>query len=354
MDVSVIICAYNRLWSLPKAVESCRQSKCKVEIIVIDDASTDRTWKWLQQQPDLVTLRQVSNWGKPWAVNRAFQIAKGKYIRFLDSDDWLYPDANDKQFEIAEKTQADLVVGGYEIYNEHEELIRSQNWVDCDDFIAQQLGEGDSSHYSAFLFKRDLIENIPHRTSFASAGFASRDDRCLMLEVALAKPKIAVVYEPTLCRRHHSKKRLLFATSLKGLGTDLQHILIYKNIINQLLIRGELTPRRINAACEIIWIIAHSIARTHLDEACEIANWVYQLKADFQPIEEGLLGKLYCHLGFRNTEIILRIRRTIVSLLRPQKAHKYLDFPCPKTAKISFPSDGFNVRINNYDSCEKI
>lgn len=347
MDVSVIICAYNRLWSLPKAVDSCRQSKCKVEIIVIDDASIDGTWEWLQEQPDIISLRQISNWGKPWAVNRAFQLAKGKYIRFLDSDDWLYPDANDKQFEIGSKTQADLVVGGYELYNENEELIRSQNWVDTDDFIAQQLGEGDSSHYSAFLFKKDLIENIPHRTSFAAAGFASRDDRCLMLEVALAKPKIAVVYEPTLCRRHHSKKRLLFATSLRGLGTDLQHLLIYKNIINQLLSRGELTPRRINAACNILWVIAHSIARTHLDEACEVANWVYQLKPDFQPLEKGLLGKLYSHLGFRNTEVILGLRRNIVSLFHQRKSQKYLDLPSPKNSVISFSSDGLGVGMGN-------
>lgn len=351
MDVSVIICAYNRLWSLQKAIDSCRQSKYKVEIIVVDDASTDGTWEWLQQQPDIVSLKQISNWGKPWAVNRAFQLAKGKYIRFLDSDDWLYPDANDKQFEIAEQKQADLVVGGYEIYNEHEKLIRSQNWIDCDDFIAQQLGEGDSSHYSAFLFKRELIENIPHRTAFASAGFASRDDRCLMLEVALAKPKLAIIYEPTLCRRHHSKKRLLFATSLRGLGTDLQHLLIYKNIINQLLVRGELTSRRISAASEILWVIAHSIARTHLDEGCEVANWIYQLKPDFQPIEEGLLGKLYSYLGFRNTERILQLRRYIVSLFGTQEPQSYLDLPSPKTSKISFPSNGFSSKIGNYDNC---
>ena len=347
MDVSIIICAYNRLWSLPKAIDSCRRVKCKLEIIVIDDASTDGTWDWLQKQPDLVILRQNINWGKPWAVNRAFQLAKGKYIRFLDSDDWLYPDANDKQFEIAEKTQADLVVGGYEIYNEHEELIRSQNWIDCDDFIAQQLGEGDSSHYSAFLFKKEFIKDIPHRTSFASAGFASRDDRCLMLEVALAKPKIAVVYEPTLCRRHHNKKRLLFATSLRGLGTDLQHLLIYKNIINQLSIKGELTPRRINAACDILWVIAHSIARTHLDEGCEVASWIYQLKPDFQPHEKGLLGELYSRLGFRNTEIILRIRRAILSLFRPHKSQKYLSLPSVHNSKIGFPSDRLDVSMGN-------
>src|ERR1700716_2554760 len=86
--VSVIIPTYNRLWSLPQAVESCRENACKVEIIVVDDGSTDGTGEWLQSQKDVVVLK-TSNWGKCWAVNSGVRIARGEYIRFLDSDDWL-------------------------------------------------------------------------------------------------------------------------------------------------------------------------------------------------------------------------------------------------------------------------
>lgn len=326
MDISIIIPTHNRLWSLPKTIESCQSTQCHIEIIVVDDGSTDGTWEWLQQQPNLITIRQ-SNWGKPWAVNRAFQVAQGKYIRFLDSDDWLCPNANERQFQIAEAEQADLVVGGYEVYDEEENLTRKQEWIECDDFIAQQLGEVDSSHYSAFLFRREFIKEIPHRTSFASADFAARDDRCLMLEVALAKPKIAIHLEPTLCHRHHTHKRLQFARSLRSTGTNLQNLLIYKNILSELVNQEELTLRRKRAACKILWPLAHWIAYTHLDEACEVVEWIYRLDPDFQPPQTGLLGKLYTHLEFRKTENLLRFRRNVLALFSHNSAPKLHEFP---------------------------
>jgi glycosyltransferase involved in cell wall biosynthesis len=91
-DVSVIIPTYNRLWALPRAVESCRD-ECSTEIIVIDDGSTDGTWDWLQTQKDVAAIRQ-DNWGKDWAVTKGFAAARGEFIRFLDSDDWLIPGAS--------------------------------------------------------------------------------------------------------------------------------------------------------------------------------------------------------------------------------------------------------------------
>lgn len=324
MDISIIIPTYNRLWALPKTIESCWSQECDVEVIVVDDGSSDGTWEWLQQQPKVIAIKQ-GNWGKPWAVNRAFQFTTGEYIRFLDSDDWLKPNANYQQLLLARKTNADLVVAGYENYDENENQIGVNHWIECDDFIAQQLGECDSSHYSAFLFKKEFIKDIPHRTSFAAADFASRDDRCLMLEVALAKPKISIHPEPTFCHRHHSRGRLQFQQSLRSVGTNLQHLLIYKNILSKLDDEGELTLRRKKAACKILWPLAHWIAYTHIDEAGEVAEWIYELDPEFKPPEKGLLGFLYRNWGFRNTERILLFRRTILGLFRKKSDQSNLN-----------------------------
>jgi glycosyltransferase involved in cell wall biosynthesis len=317
MDVTVIIPTHDRLWCLPRAVESCRSLSLSVQIIVVDDGSTDGTSEWLAQQTDIQTL-EGHGWGKPWAVNLANHYAEGKYVRYLDSDDWLNAEANERQFEVAENQCADVVVAGLEIYRE-DRLIESQDWLPTDDFIAQQLGETPGSHYSAFLFRREFVKDIPHRTSFPASDFASRDDRCFVLEVALRKPVIAVTANRTLCHRHHDRGRLQFQQSLRRDGTHIQQLYIYRQIVSLLDRGGELTDRRKRAAAKVLWPLAHWIAYTHPREACEVANWVYSLDPELSVPEKGLLGTLYRRIGFRNTERVLRIRRNLLALFRERQ-----------------------------------
>jgi len=308
MDITIIIPAYNRIWALPRAIGSCKSnSGLSIQIIVVDDGSTDGTWEMLLKTEGIEIYRQ-QNWGKPWAINMAFLHAKGKYIKFLDSDDWLVPGSIEQQYELAESENADIVVAGYNVFD-GEKYIRTQEWVACDDFIAQNLGECDSSHYSAFLFRKDFIKDIPHRTSFASANFASRDDRCFILEAALKEPKIAILKEPALCHAHHEKGRLQFPKGIGAACTNYQHLLIYKNILKQLQETGRLTQRRIKAATNILWPLCHSIARSYLEEGEEVYKWVFELNPDFEPRDNLKLARLYKMFGFRFTERLLRAVR---------------------------------------------
>ena len=91
-----------------------------------------------------------------------------------------------------------MVVAGLDIYRD-DLFSESQDWIATDDLMAQQLGETRGSHYSAFLFRTDFVRDIPHRTLFPASDFASRDDRCFMLEVALRHPCISVCQDRTLC-----------------------------------------------------------------------------------------------------------------------------------------------------------
>jgi len=310
MDITIIIPAYNRIWALPRAIDSCKSnSGLSKQIIVVDDGSTDDTWEMLLKTEGIEIYKQ-QNWGKPWAVNMAFLHAKGKYIKFLDSDDWLVPGSIEKQYELAESEHADIVVAGYNIFEE-KKYVRTQEWVTCDDFIAQNLGECDSSHYSAFLFRKDFIKDIPHRTSFASANFASRDDRCFMLEAALKEPKIAILNEPALCHTYHEKGRLQFQQSIAATCTNYQHLLIYKNIIKQLQETGRLTPRRIKAAVNVLWPLSHWIAKDNINDAIGLYQWILALDPTFTIPKGGIINLMYRKLGFGATERILAFRRFV-------------------------------------------
>ncbi len=310
MDVSVIIPTFNRLWALPKAVESCRNTKCHTEIIVIDDGSNDGTWEWLQTQTDIIAIRQ-DNWGKDWAANAGFAKARGEYVRFLDSDDWLLIGATDLQLELARKNGADVVVAGYLQYNEQERLISESPWVVCDDFISQQLGECDSSHYSAYLYRRSFIQSIPHRQEFGA-----RDDRMFVIEVAMREPVLAICDQPTFGHRQHSHSRLQALSGMREIATNFQHVQIYRKVLAQLAERGLDSDRRKKAACRILWPLAHWIARTHREEAIEVAQWIGLLDPTFNPPDAGLLGTLYRKLGFRRTEWLLSLRRALLRCIR--------------------------------------
>ena len=322
MDVSVIIPTYNRLWCLPKAVESCRNTQCQTEIIVVDDGSTDGTWEWLQEQSDLVAIRQL-NQGQPWAINRGTAIAKGKYIRFLDSDDLLCPGTIDRQFEAAFATSADLVYSRVDtMHYLSGEVVQHTDPPFWDDFLAIQLGEGYGSHFLGMLFHRALVEKVPRRPDFAH-----REDRMFLLEVGLLKPKLAFVPGCAGYWVRHDQQMQGNYQGIKAVATNWQHLNIYKRILGELACTDELTPRRRKAACKVLWPLAHWIAYTHLDEACEVAEWLYQLDPDFQPPEPGLLGKFYTHLGFKKTEKLLRLRRRLLALLHYTPAPKLHAFP---------------------------
>jgi len=308
-DISVIIPTYNRLWCLPKAVESCRHGRCSVQIIVVDDGSDDGTWEWLATQSDVVGIRQ-HNLGKDWAVNRGMARATGEFVRFLDSDDMLLPGANDSQLATAREFEADVVVAGHRVCDEANRTVREIEWTPCDDFIAQQLGECDSSHYSAYLFRRKFVDDIPHRPEFGV-----RDDRMFVIEVALREPKVATIASLSLVHQHHFQERLQFQSGLAAAITNGQHLKIYRTAARRLEAEGKLTPRRRRAMAKALWPLAHWIAYTHHDEACEVAKWISELDPDFHIPEHGVLGWLYRRLGFRRTEQILWFRRIALKLI---------------------------------------
>ena len=301
IDVSIVIPTFNRLWSLPAAVDSCFAAGGNVEVIVVDDGSTDGTWEWLQSRTDVVALRS-ENWGKDWAVVAAQARATGEYVRFLDSDDWLKPGANTVQLALARQSGADVVLAGYEDFHEETGAVSPHPWVDCDDFVAQQFGEVAFSHYSAFLFRRSFIADIPHRQEFAL-----RDDRMFMLEVAIRGPKLAVCREPTFVHRHHARGRLQATSGFRRMQADWTNVAVYRKAVAMLAVRGELTERRKRAAVSYVWPVVRNLAKWEIGEAAAAARWTSELDPAFVPPERRSILLAYKVLGFSATERLLRV-----------------------------------------------
>jgi len=106
--VSVVIPTYNRADKVPNGIESVLAQTCSdLEVIVVDDGSTDDTGKVLAERfGDRIRYYAQHNQGASAARNRGIQEARGEYIAFLDSDDLWEKDKLEWQFKALEQTGA--------------------------------------------------------------------------------------------------------------------------------------------------------------------------------------------------------------------------------------------------------
>lgn len=113
-QVSVLIAAYNtRDWIAEAADSALRQQGCTVEVIVIDDASTDGTGTFVgeryRDEPRVRLLALDTNRGPSAARNAGLWEARGEWVAVLDADDWFYPGRLAGLIEGAESHGFDMV-----------------------------------------------------------------------------------------------------------------------------------------------------------------------------------------------------------------------------------------------------
>lgn len=111
---SVIIPVYNAQKTLKRCLDSLlQQTRDDVEIILINDGSLDKSWEIIQNYknrfPNIKTVDQA-NAGVSAARNRGLDIARGTYITFVDSDDYVSQDYFTVMDEEGEKQDSDLIV----------------------------------------------------------------------------------------------------------------------------------------------------------------------------------------------------------------------------------------------------
>lgn len=113
-EISIILPAYNTEEYIGQAIASAlNQSISNIEVIVVDDGSTDNTVSVIQQlqtqDERLKLLINDQNMGVSKTRNRAFAAAQGDWIAVLDSDDWFDKERLEKLLRVAKAKNADVV-----------------------------------------------------------------------------------------------------------------------------------------------------------------------------------------------------------------------------------------------------
>lgn len=128
--VSVLIPVYNVEKYLEQCLDSIiNQTFTDIEIICVNDGSTDKSGEILKRyaaKDNRIKIVNKKNGGLPSARNAGINAAKGEYLSFVDSDDYIQPDMIEKLYDAAVKTNAEIVICGANIF---PETPRANGWL---------------------------------------------------------------------------------------------------------------------------------------------------------------------------------------------------------------------------------
>lgn len=211
--VSIVIANFNYGRYLSQAIESAlNQSWPAIEIIYIDDGSTDDSLEVAQRYP-ITVLVQENQWVAA-ARNNAVEFAKGKYIFFLDADDLLQPLAIEHCMQLMDISPPEI---GY-IYGQMEYFEYKQGLFASQEFSPKALARSNFICVSS-LIRRDVFVNAG---GFDKGMVEGREDWEFYVRLYHRGIHGRLLPEPLIrCRKHRPPKKKFINTSKNIAGAKL-------------------------------------------------------------------------------------------------------------------------------------
>jgi poly(ribitol-phosphate) beta-N-acetylglucosaminyltransferase len=200
--VSVIIATYNSGPLIGYALNALHAQTLPadlIEILVVDDGSTDDTWHHLAelaaQRTNIKIFRQPHTGGPSAGRNRALAKASGEFVFFHDADDYLGPDALRRLLNLARKENSDIVVGRVSWIGRPEAEAGFVKTIADADIVADGVWRSLTPHK---LIRRSLIEQL--RLRFCD-DMVQGEDQVFMASCLFAARKISILGERDLYHR---------------------------------------------------------------------------------------------------------------------------------------------------------
>lgn len=201
-----------------------------IEIIIIDDGSTDNTLEVLNQYYEfnqMVKIISVSNGGVSKARNIGIENAQGEFICFLDSDDQLEADFFPTLIKKIRKNNVDVQLCGY--YKHYKNSIDKQPSLYCNEnFLVRYLSGDISFHIGSMIINRSFIDY--HNIRFNEKLYFGEDILFICQVLALAKCKMSLDY-----LYHHNYREGSLTTSLWNEDDYLHDIFAMETLDKEIL-----------------------------------------------------------------------------------------------------------------------
>jgi glycosyltransferase involved in cell wall biosynthesis len=218
--VSIIIPVYNAEKYLVRCLESVtKQTYSNIEVILIDDGSTDESAhicdRFVCNDKRFIVIRK-ENAGPSKAREDGIKLSKGKYIAFVDADDYVEDNMIERLLEVA-KQGYDIVQSGYKKVTVNGKLIKSvrlkpliiSGQKECATFYASQ--KDVTNFLWNKIFRRELFNDIEYPQLYTG------EDSCILTQLYVSAKLIIniedqlynyVMTPKSLCRQPFSYKRL--------------------------------------------------------------------------------------------------------------------------------------------------
>ncbi len=316
--VSVIIPCFNAEKWLAEAIDSClQQTYPNIEIIVIDDGSTDNSLEIIKSYGNLISWESFPHKGGNYARNRAFALSKGKYIQYLDADDYILPEKIERQVQFLEETGADVVYGDWR-FRRH--LPNGKSFLDEIKIAGSQADILESllanwwTALASLLYKRTAVESSPKWDENLPAA----QDRDFFISVVMNGAK--VLYQPGCYAIYRRYGNVTVSTVCKPRWIK-SHCVVLDRAEKKLLRLNKFFPNYRRALAMSYFYLARYSLSIQYSQYLKLLEKALILFPEFKAKSKNLAYKITQEiLGFRKTEriasYILRASRFIDSILR--------------------------------------
>ena len=198
--VSVVIPCYNAVAWIADAIHSAlAQTYSPVEVVVVDDGSTDGSREIIQSFDGRIRFDFLNHGGAPKARNRGLKLVSGEFIQFLDADDILFPHCVGRKVQTILREEADIVFSGGFFFDERANAGHYEPQIplaaDRASAVAQIIASSIQSSW--LMCRKPSLESIGGFDETLNMG----QEHDLLVRLALRGFKLAHVPEPLSLNR---------------------------------------------------------------------------------------------------------------------------------------------------------
>ncbi len=273
--ITVVMPVYNGEKYLNTAINSIlNQTFTNFELIIIDDASTDKSVEIINSYQDqrIRLIKNNVNLGSPTSRNKGLQQSSGEYIALLDCDDYAYPSRLAEQFEFMENNPGFGMIGAWvEIMDENGDLTGTVwEYLEPHEKIPCRLLFQNYFAQSSMFLRRSALYAVESNGEFYKRDYPCAQDYDLWVRIS-RKFKVWNLQKVLIKYRVHSN-----CTSLKY--ADLLEKLVCKIVTYQINDLGIQPKSKELALHRQIGTYDLKEIDTSIEYMKEIANWLTMLR----------------------------------------------------------------------------